>query len=145
MATKPVQTCSAVLSSGRVLKIRKPTTSMVLDVAERFSEGSAKFAKAILAKAILAITRLPVPEKRDNKEIVDEEAMVASVAEGAGGGWMTVSEQDMATADGDRSFAALFDDEPLDFRDATRLIMEAMRPPTRGAATTGRIVRSVDQ
>lgn len=142
---RPVQTCAAILSSGRALRIVKPTTSMLLDVAERHQEGSAKFAKALLGKCIQAVTLQPVAEVLAEDQTADEEAMVLSVDAGAGGGWVPVSEVDFAEKGGPRSFDELFEGEPTDFGDATRLVMAAMRPPQRGAARTGKIVRSVMQ
>lgn len=142
---KPLIVFSDLLPSGRGVRFRKMTTSAMLDISDKYGTGG-RAAKATAAFCLVAITRGPVPEARDDSGALDVEATLAAIEQGAGGGWMTVTEEDMARAEGERSFAELFDDEPGDFKALSEAIGEESGLGNLKGATTARLrVRSAAQ
>lgn len=155
-----------ILPSGRGFKFRRLTTSASLEIADRVGGTmSAQGSKHVLAFGVVAITRCQVPdlwvkvkEREKNaageeieveREMLDDVAMLKSIEQGAGGGWMAITEQDLLTLGGERSFAVLFDDEPADFGAAIESIATAVGSDAAGkarrAALAGKRAVSVEQ
>lgn len=158
----PQQGFARILPSGRAVRWLKPSVSDYKAARNRTqSEKFSDIADALMPYVLTGITGAPVPridgepvKNKDGQPVnaagnvcaegeeplryIDEAAMIASVAEGAAGGWIELNYEKLKTKNGDKSMLdTLFDDELADYLDFEGQLVAMLirgfvtdRPPT---------------
>jgi len=113
---------STILPSGRAAQWAKPNTDQLIAALDS-SAGNLGKGKLLLMSCLRRITRGPLPghDGADAEEKV--QALCDEANKGAGGGWVDVTEKDLVTLGGERSFDKLFGEQFIDVATLGALII----------------------